>query len=269
VRRCFAIVSAIVLAGSAHAATILFDTPLVSPPGLYFGNGNSNSNFTISTDGVTELGLSVLLRYVGPIDPGAGSDVYRVPTGPPPSPRTGAAWGFVFSVNTRYQGGNALLGDFQYALTVVDLTTNTVGPTIDPVRGIVDNAGFGAAGKTAGVSLTTEWGAQNSEALSFPSFLPGFSANAPDLYQITLTQLSADGQTTLGSVTVFADATAPEPATWGLLIIGALMAGLLCLPLSGAGNPARSRLLAGSKPPAARIGRPTGFFHRPARERTL
>jgi len=227
VRRCFAIVSAIVLAGSAHAATILFDTPLVSPPGLYFGNGNSNSNFTISTDGVTELGLSVLLRYVGPIDPGAGSDVYRVPTGPPPSPRTGAAWGFVFSVNTRYQGGNALLGDFQYALTVVDLTTNTVGPTIDPVRGIVDNAGFGAAGKTAGVSLTTEWGAQNSEALSFPSFLPGFSANAPDLYQVTLTQLSADGQTTLGSVTVFADATAPEPATWGLLIIGALMAGLL------------------------------------------
>ena len=44
-----------------------------------------------------------------------------------------------------------------------------------------------------------------------------------------------------------------------------------CFPLSGAGNPARSRLLAGSKPPgkaaAARIGRPTGFFHRPSRSR--
>jgi hypothetical protein len=206
------------VAGTASAASIILHTSLTSPPGVYFGNGNANSGFTVSTDGTTELGLSVILRYVGPIDPGT-SNVYTVPTGPPPG-HTGSAWGFVFSVNTRYNGGTAVLGDFLYTLNVTDLTTGNVGPILDPVRSIGDDTGFGAGGKTAGVTLSTQWGAQNSEAPSFPAFLPGFDPNARDLYEITLTQLSSDGLTTLGAVTVFADAAVPEPGTVGLIGFG-------------------------------------------------
>jgi PEP-CTERM motif len=203
------------LAGSAPAATIILDTSLVAP-GVYFGNGNANSNFTVSQDGTTELGLSIIRRYVGPIDPG-NDNVYTVPTGPPPFPRTGSAWGFEFSVNTRYNGGTAVLGNFLYAINVTDLTTGVIGPTSDPVRSIGDNAGFGTIGKTAGVTLSTQWGAQNSESPNFSQYLPAFDLNAPDLYKITFSQLSLDGLTTLGTVTVFADATAPEPSTFGLL----------------------------------------------------
>lgn len=212
------------LVGNATAATaLLFDTSLVSPPGVYFGNGNSNSNFTVSQDGATELGLSVILRFVGPIDPGAGSEIYTVPTGPPPSPHTGSAWGFSFSVNTQYTGGTAVLGNFLYTLHVTDLTTGNSGPTLDPVRSIADDSGFGPGGTTAGVNLSTGWGTQNSESPSFAAFLPGFNPNAPDLYQITLSQTSLDGLTTLGTVSVFANATGspvPEPATFGWIGLG-------------------------------------------------
>jgi hypothetical protein len=217
----------VVLAGNSAAATVLlYDTSLASPPGVYFGTGNANLNFTVSQDGVTELGLSVITRYVGPIDPSAGSNVYTAPTGPPPPGHTGAAWGFTFSVNTQYSGGTADLGDFTYALTVVDLTAATSGPTFDPVRAIPDNTGFGASGKTAGVNLSAEWGAQNSESPSFAGFLPGFNPNANDLYKITLSELSSDGGTVLQSVSVFADATAPEPGTFGLFACS--LAALAC-----------------------------------------
>jgi hypothetical protein len=212
------------LAGTASAATVLlFDTALVSPPGVYYGNGNSNANFTVSEDGVTELGLSVILRYVGPLDPGAGSNIYTVPTGSAPPPHTGSAWGFTFSVNTQYNGGTAILGNFRYTLKVTDLTTGNVGPTSDPVRSIGDDTGFGPGGKTAGVNLSTEWGVQNSEPASSSQFLSGFNPSAPDLYQITLSQTSLDGLTVLGSVSIFANATGsaiPEPTTFGLIGLG-------------------------------------------------
>ena len=219
------------LVGNATAGTV-FDTPLVAPPGFYNGSGNANSNFTVSQDGTTELGLSVILRYVGPIDPGTGSSTYVVPTGSAPSPHSGSAWGFMFSVNTEYNDGTAVLGNFNYTLNVTDLTTSNVGSTFDPVRLITDDSGFGASGVSTitsrgglGVNLSTEWGAQNSEAPSFAGFLTGFNPNAPDLYRITLSELSSSG-TPLESVSVLADATgssvasAPEPASFGLIGFG-------------------------------------------------
>jgi len=213
------VLASLLLAGNVLADVQSFDVSLTSPPGVYFGSGNANSNFTTVTNGTTELGLSVILRSIGPIDPGAGSNTYVVPTG---TTAGKAKWNFDFSVNTRYNGGSKVLNDFRYLLNITDLTTSNIGPTFDPVALIADDSGFGPSGKTAGVTTTTEWGAQNSENLSFAGFLPGFDPNAPDLYRITLSETV--GGTVVESVTAFANAgsnsstTVPEPSSIFLLV---------------------------------------------------
>jgi uncharacterized protein (TIGR03382 family) len=87
---------------------------------------------------------------------------------------------------------------------------------------IPDNSGYGASGKTAGVNQATEWGAQNSENLGF-GFLSGFNPSNLDEYEITLSAFS--GQTQVGSVSVFAQVTTPEPATFVLAGVALLALG--------------------------------------------
>jgi hypothetical protein len=206
----------IMFAASGRADVLTYDTSLVSPPGFYNGTGNANSNFTVDTSGDLELGLSIVQRFVGPIDPGAGSNVYTVT----PSAGPLANWDFAFSVNTQAGGGTAVLGDDTYSLTVQDITASTSGPTFDPVRIITDDSGYGASGKTAGVDPSTEWGAQNDENLGFAGFLPGFNSNNPDLYKITLSAFNQNAAL-IGSVSVYANAQAtPEPKYLSLMGLG-------------------------------------------------
>lgn len=209
-------------------ADTFYDTSLTNPPGVYFGGGNANSNFTVGTGGGIELGLSVIDRFVGPIDPGAGSNVYQVSPGTLGLPHSGSIWGFDFSVNTQYSGGGLVLDRFTYAMTITDLTTSNTGPTFNPVTAISDDSGYGASGKTAGVNTATEWGAQNSESLSFAGFLPGFNPNAPDLYEITLDAYNADS-TLADQVTVFANAGPPVPEPSSIILFGSLAIGVLLL----------------------------------------
>ena len=198
----------------AHAGVI--NNTSLAPPGFYNGSGNANSNFEVDTEGNLELGLSIIKRFVGPINPG-NSNVYVVTTSAGPL----ATWNFEFSVNTQAGGGTNLLANYIYSMTVSDVTAGTTGPTFDPVRAIMDNSGFGMSGKTNGVNVNTQWGAQNSENPGFTGFLPGFNANNHDLYKIVLTASLPTGGP-VASVTVFADATAPEPASIGLVGLGVI-----------------------------------------------
>src|SRR5450432_1815634 len=154
--------------GAAQAG-VIDNTSLVNPPGVYFGSGNSNSNFTVSTTGSVELGLSAITRFVGPVVP--TGDTYNVPTGATAVPtKTGSVWGFVFSVNLNADGnGTNNLSNITTKLTLNDVGLGTTG--FFDVRAIPDNSLYGAGGVCSPSILCTPasnfFALQNSEALSF------------------------------------------------------------------------------------------------------
>jgi hypothetical protein len=222
--------SSLAFATLAMADVTTFDTPLAAP-GVYFGNGNANSNFTTGTNNNIELGLSAIVRHVGPIDPGAGSNVYQAATGI--SNANNALWNFDFSVNTRADGtGSAHVSDYLYQLNIFDVSTNTQGAIFDPMRsGIPDNTGFGTSGKVLNENdLTTIYAAQNSENLGFTGFFPGFNPNASNEYKFTLSSYASTDtrfSSPNDSVTMFVNAT-PEPR-WTAAFALALLIGVTFL----------------------------------------
>jgi len=221
--------------GAAQAA-VVDDTSLASPPGVYFGSGNSNTHFTVSTTGSVELGLSAITRFVGPVVP--TGDTYDVATGATSVPgKTGSAWGFVFSVNLNADGNGTLnLSDITTKLTLNDVGLGTTG-SFD-VLGIPDNAEFGtggvcapafACGPASGFSAF-----QNSEALSFAAIAAlldsGYDINANDTYIFTLEAFDHAGAllgTNTINVVAGTGAAIPEPVT--LSLFGAGVAGMAVL----------------------------------------
>jgi hypothetical protein len=229
----FATASLFGLIGAAQAA-VVNNTALASPPGVYFGSGNSNSNFTVSTKGSVELGLSAITRYVGPVVP-TGNE-YDVATGATSVPgKTGSAWGFVFSVNLNADGlGSLNLSDITTKLTLNDVGLGTTG-SFD-VLGIPDNSEYGAGGVCTPAILcgaaSGYYAFQNSEALSFAAVAgalgdPGYDINANDTYIFTLEAFDKAGAllgTNTINVVAGTGAVIPEPIT--LSLFGAGFAGL-------------------------------------------
>jgi len=196
----------------AMAGVVTFDTSLAGP-GFYNGHGSPNTNFTVATQGNLELGLEANLRFIGPIDPGAGSSTYLAPAG-----TTGgdANWDFLFSINAADgQGTAATLANYSFTMSIVDITASNSGPTFNPVSAIGDDTYNGPGGMTVGIAtlVPADFGAQNAENLSFPDFLPGFNPNAGDTYKITLNAFGANSALVdSDSITVETIAGTPEPS---------------------------------------------------------
>ena len=227
----------------AHAS-VVNDTSLAAP-GVYFGSGNSNVGFTTYTgagaNGVLELGLSAINRYIGPAT--EVGDQYYVPTGATTvSGKTGSEWGFDFSVNTRADGtGTATLASYSFFLTITDLTAglSSAPIVIDPTTFIPDNAYYngsvlqpppGPLGWNGSApAINTVWGMQNSEPASLTSLLPTFhyDMNAAHIYEITLSAIPTSGVVVDPSISIFVNAQAPEPATFGLAGVALLGLGVL------------------------------------------
>ncbi len=224
-------------AAVAHAG-VVDDTSLASP-GVFFGSGNSNSDFTVDDSSGIELGLSAITRFVGPIAPtSTTSNVYDVPTGATGvAGKTGSAWGFDFSINLAPGGTSSglTLSGITATLSMTDAVNATSG-SFDPLL-IPDNTDYngGVVDCTSG-SLTspcsgTDTAAQNSEALSFSGINtafsdPGYDLNANDTYNFTLTVDSAAGALlATDTIIVNAGTGAPVPEPASLALFGAALAG--------------------------------------------
>ena len=179
-------VAVVASAGIAGAATIN-DTTLASPPGVYFGSGNINSHFSVTTENGIEIGQQALQRFVGPVTP--TGNLYTVNTGATTVlGKTGSWWGFAFSVNLGITGLH--LSDVSATLTMTDAVNGTTGSF--NLQLIPDNAGYnGSTFNAAFLNAATDIAFQNSEALSFASIAgalndPGYDINANNTYTFTL-----------------------------------------------------------------------------------
>jgi hypothetical protein len=199
-------------------------------PGYFNGTGNSPCHFTETTaaysGGTITLDLGVLLRYKGPVTPNPAND-YTVPVGNAPSPHTGSAWGFPYSIETT---GSLVLSDFTFLITITDVTKG-LSATFDPTTpgdnvyctGPVASCTAGTATSTKNLAIDTLL--QNSQAVSFPQFSTPLNYNSysPDAYTISLTATPVSPLTgSPATVDENIDAATPEPAAMGLMAAGLL-----------------------------------------------
>ena len=226
---------------AAQAATV-YDTSLASPPGVYYGSGNTglNSGWAVTTttagSGQIEVGLSTNYRYVGQVPPDAGTNIYHVNTGVYAGPGgtcigSCALWNIEFSVNLGTSGFH--LGDGSSQLDVLNVGTGQ-HLTFNPFTALPDNSAYDGTntrnGNTPGQqATTTDVGFQNSENLFF--FInPGFSfdPNANDTYIVSFLITGNNGQQFSVDETIIAGSGAtPLPAAFPLFASGLGGLGLL------------------------------------------
>ena len=207
----------------AHAG-VAYDASLAAP-GVYFGTGNANVGFTVSTANSVELGLSAIERYTGPITP--VGDVYHAALGNAAPPIPGSAWGVDISINLQAGGGSLTLSNVDAVLTVTDVGTGFINQSFPEFLGfLTGNTCYN--GSVTSCSNSSDYGVQNSEPASLFAAIgdTNFNNFVPDTYDITL---SVYGCATSGCesnllATDTIQVQTPEPNT--IAIFGMALAGL-------------------------------------------
>ena len=198
----------ILLAGFAMlwgtAASAVQSYGNLAAPGVYFGAGNINGNFTIDTANGIELGLRAKDRESGATLDGSTGTYFANPglyNGVGPKKK----WNYEFSANT----GNVALQNFTFKLGVDhDPTAGTAYSWVDPSSYWPDNAL--AVGSN---------GFQNSENPGFLTTPGGPFGGEPGLYTFDLQAWSRDGQTMFAETTMNVQVV-PEPETYALILVG-------------------------------------------------
>jgi hypothetical protein len=200
----FAAIALAVVASAAAQANTSYGN-IIDPPGVIFGTGNVNGNFTINNQNGVELALRAKTRGGATIDGSSG--IYEVVPGFAPGTTNRATWNYEFSIDALT--GN--LGDYTYKLGIDNDPTSATHFTF------VDAASyFGDNTVTANVS-------QNSENIGFGNTPGGpFDISANGLYSFVLQAFDSSSRliSEVDTVIRVGPAAVPEPATVALLGLG-------------------------------------------------
>jgi hypothetical protein len=200
VRQFKVILAAIAVAGLASAANAAavttLDTSLADPPGVFFGTGNFNDGYAVTTDDGLQIGLKSKINKDASDSITPAGDVYSI--------------GLGHKVN------------FDYAVIPgsVDLTGATATLTILNVDS-GQTYSFDASPANLPLGDTTLGSAyENSEQLAF--FPVNYNMNDNDTFDVTLTLNNVQGISGPVSVenVIKIGSGTPEPASWALMILG-------------------------------------------------
>ena len=228
--------------GTTPASAALYDQSVV--PGVIFGSGNANGEFTVDRHNDVELGLRGKLRFGTNNLPqntfnSNGDGTYSFSAGTPDllgpnlpgwaSPTT-PIWSFEWSINTNYDNlGSFVLGDLTYEMGLdFDPTAGTMFQTFDPINilapgygdhSIGDNSTDETTDHVAGNStdygnlLTTYIVAQNSWTYEFYNeFFPfnGFDPNQDGTYTIYLAAFDGANELARTSIDIIVGTGTPS-----------------------------------------------------------
>ena len=208
IHACSVVAAAAFASASAQAASSYGN---IAPPGVYFGTGNINGNWSIGTDHGIELALRAKNRQTGtPLDGSTGT--YFADPGTYAGGGVKAKWNYEFSVNP------GTLAGLTFKLGVDhDPTAGVNYSWVNPQTYWFDNA-------------TSGNGFQNSQNVGFGGTPGGaFNVNTEGLYSFVLQAF--DGTTLVDStsmnVQVGTTVPVPEPETYALMLAGLGMLGAL------------------------------------------
>jgi hypothetical protein len=214
----------------AAASSASFATPtygdIAFPPGVYFGSGNVNGNWTIDTTNGVEVALRVKNRAtLATIDGSSG--VYHADSGlcnPVCSGGPKAMWNYELSVNTQAGGGSLVLRDVFVRLYLdIDPTAATNFVVLDVLNNWPDAEYWDGTTQTdKRLPDLNDFAVQQSANPLFGDSGFGFAPGA-GLYDL---RLGVFDSLTLQELASVATAVAiPEPASLALVGIALAAAG--------------------------------------------
>lgn len=216
----------------------------IASPGVYFGIGNVNGNFTIDTSNGIEVALRAKNRDGAQTTINGSSGIYQANPGTCGGGAgcggtTKALWNYEFSINTQAGGGTLTLQNV-FAQMAVDTDPGVgVNYTVLNVFTNWPDNDYWSGSERSGVTgppAAGEYGVQQSVNPLFGNsgFMPGFDPFAPGLYDLQLSVYAQEGERmgallaqTHTAVRVGAGPTAvPEPSSIWLMSLAMLGLGV-------------------------------------------